>query len=288
MASRAVLLALLAVTASVASAQRPPTWRQRVAALETPEVRRQVLAVNVGGTAALVLGRGALEGEVRGLGDGAEMLGWGAAAGAGFYAAKDLSGRGHPALALGVAALAGSVAENAARGGGILGHVRVPLGLVDLRIRTPLATRDGPRLALEADPLVVGATLTLPLQGGRPRLRRGVAVFEYDDLGGGAGYTRRGRTVGRVILIERDAPPAVLAHETIHRIQALQAAAVTPYGTLGAFAVTRPTAADGAIQFDVRADWFYAIQAVGWTVLVDYLDRWPEVEARALDEPPEP
>ena len=282
-----LVLALVAGAPPQAQPVRAPTWAERLRALETPEVRRRALAVNVAGTAALVLGRGAVEGEVESLGDGAATLAVGAVAGAGFYAAKRVSGEGRPALALGVAALAGSLAENAATGGGLLGHVRVPLGLADVRVRTPLATRrDGPAVGVEVDPLVVGASLTLPLWGLRPRLRRGVAVFEADDLGGSAGYTRRGRTVGRVVLIEADAPRHVLQHETVHRIQALQAAAVTPAGTLGSWGAPRPTVADGRVSFDVRTEWFYAVNATLWTVLVDYLDRWPEVEARALDEPP--
>ncbi len=286
---RALALAALA-SAPLGAQTRPPSWAERVRATETPEVRRRVLAVNVGGTAALTLGRSAVEGEVHDLGDGARALAWGAVAGAGFYAAKRISGEGQPALALGVAALAGSLAENAATGGGPFGHLRVPLGLVDLRVRTPFATRsDGPALGVEMDPLVLGASVALPLWGAKPRLRRGVAVFETDDLGGGPRYRRQGRTVGRVVVIEADAPPHVLAHETIHRIQALQASAVTPGGTVGAFAPdARPTAAGGGVTFDVRTEWFYALNATLWTALVDYLDRWPEVEARALDEPPRP
>ena len=87
-------------------------------------------------------------------------------------------------------------------------------------------------------------------------------------------------------MIEADAPPHVLQHEVIHRIQALQATAVTPAGTLGGLGAARPTAAGGEVAFDVRTDWFYALNGTLWTVLVDYLDRWPEIEARALDEPP--
>ena len=77
----------------------------------------------------------------------------------------------------------------------------------------------------------------------------------------------------------------MIAHETIHRIQALQATAVTPAGTLGALVGDRPSAASGDVTFDVRTEWFYAVNATLWVALADYLDRWPEIEARALDEP---
>ena len=272
------------------------TWAERVAAMETPEVRRRVAAVNVGGTAALVLGRGVAEGAVRSLGDGAEALAWGAASGGAFYAAKALAGREHAALGYGLAIVAASVAENAAGDTGPLSHLRLPVGPVDLRVRTPFA-REGRRsgvrggvenLAVELDPVALVAAVAIPLSGGRPQLRRGVPVWAFDDLGGRPGYTRRGRTMGRTILIEADAAPPVLAHEMIHRIQGMQVAAVTPYGTLGAILPGDVTAADGAVVGDVRAEWFYGVQVALWAALTDYLGRWPEIEARALDEPPRP
>ena len=146
-------LAVLVAVPAVAQPVRRPTWAERTRAMETPQVRRRILAVNVAGTAALVLGRSAVEGEVDDLADGAEALAWGAVAGAGFYAAKRISGEGQPALALGVAALAGSLAENVSTGGGVLGHLRVPLGVADLRVRTPFATRrDGPSWASRPPP----------------------------------------------------------------------------------------------------------------------------------------
>ena len=299
-----LLVALAAALARGGAAQEPPrptrgevvrAWAERVAALETPAVRRRIAVANVGGTAALVLGRGVVEGGVRTVGDGAEALAWGAASGAAFYGAKTLAGRGRPALGYGVAVVAASVAENAAGDAGPLSHLRLPLGPVDLRLRTPLA-RAGRRsvvrggaeaVAVELDPLALVATVAVPLAGGRPRLERGVPVWEFDDLGGPPGYTRRGRTMGRTVLIEADAPEAVLAHETIHRIQGMQTAAVTPYGTLGALVPgARATAFDGDLAADVRAEWVYGVQVALWLTLFDYLDRWPEVEARALDEPP--
>ena len=279
----------LILTASAAGQPRPPSFSERVQAIETPEMRQRIAAFNVGGTATLVLARAALEGSVRDVGDGAQALGWGAVAGAGFYGAKRLAGEGLPALGLGLAVLSGSLAENAATGAGPLSHVRIPLGLADVRVRTPFATQIGsPLAAIEADPLVIGASVVFPLRGGRPGLQRGVPVFEFDDLGGRPGYLRRGRTVGRTVRLRADAPDYVLAHETIHLIQALQATAVTPAGTLGAFTGFRPTVADGDVTFDVRAEWFYVVNGVFWTVFVDYLDGWPEIEARALDEPPRP
>ena len=284
-------LALAVVAGGTAEAQqRPRSFAERERAMETAEMRRRIAAVNVGGTATLVLARAAVEGSVDDVGDGVQALGWGAVAGTGFYWSKRLSGEGQPALAVGVAVLAGSLAENAATGAGPFSHLRIPLGLADVRVRTPFATSDeGPRAAIEADPLVIGASVVFPLRGGRLRVRRGIPVFEFDNMDTRPGFRRTGRTVGRVIRLRTDAPPRVLSHETIHRIQALQASALTPAGTLGALSPTaRPTAADGEVTFDVRADWFYALNGVFWTVFVDYLDGWPEIEARSLDEPPRP
>ena len=306
-ALRHLALAVLAAWGSGGAAQERPdqprptraetarAWAERVAAMETPAVRRRIAAVNVGGTAALVLGRGVVEGGVRDVGDGAAALAWGAASGAAFYGAKVAAGRGRPALGYGVAVLAASVAENAAGDAGALSHLRLPLGPVDLRLRTPLVRAGRPSgvrggvedVAFELDPLALVATVAVPLSGGRPRLRRGVPVWAFADLGGRPGYVRRGRTMGRTVLIEDDAPPAVLAHETIHRIQGMQTAAVTPFGTLGAIVPgARATSAGGLFAADVRAEWFYGVQVALWLSLTDYLGRWPEIEARALDEPP--
>lgn len=273
-----------------ASAQPARSYAERERAMETAEMRRRIAAVNVGGTAALVLGRAALEGSVDDVGDGIEALGWGALAGSGFYWSKRLSGQGQPALGIGLAVLAGSLAENAATGAGPFSHLRIPVGLGDIRVRTPFAsTPDSPRAAIEVDPLVIGASVVFPLRGGRPRLRRGVPVFEFDDMDTQPGFRRTGRTVGRVIRLRADARPHILQHETIHRIQALQATALTPAGTLGSLSPSaRPSAVDGQVTFDVRAEWFYVANGVLWTVFVDYLDGWPEIEARALDQPPRP
>ena len=300
---RLAALALVLAWAPGGAAQERPrptrgearSWAERVAAMETPAVRRRIAAANVGGTAALVLGRGVLEGGVRDVGDGAGALAWGAASGAAFYGAKVAAGRGRPALGYGAAVLAASLAENAAGRAGPLSHLRVPVGPVDVRLRTPLARAGRPSsirggaedVAVELDPFALVATVAVPLAGGRPRLRRGVPVWAFDDLGGRPGYVRRGRTMGRTVLVEDDAPPAVLAHETIHRIQGMQAAAVTPFGTLGAVVPgARASAAGGAVAGDVRAEWFYGVQVALWMSLTDYLGRWPEIEARALDEPP--
>ena len=66
----------------------------------------------------------------------------------------------------------------------------------------------------------------------------------------------------------------------------MQTSAVTPFGTLGSLLPGDLTALDGAVAADVRAEWLYGVQVALWLSLTDYLGRWPEIEARALDEPP--
>ena len=252
--------------------------------------RRRLLAANVGLTALFTLARGVVGGSVDGAGDGAAAFGWGAVAGLGFYLAKDAVGRGDEALGVGLAFASASLAENAGGGGGPLGHVRVGFGPLDLRLRTPLASGDGPALAAEIDPLSVAALLAAPVAGGRPIVRGGALLYVYDDLGQTRQYRRRGNTIGRVARVDAEVRDEVVRHEIVHQIQAIQASAVTPYGTLGAlWPDAAPTAADGEVRADVRLDWLYvALGALNLALADDPRDRMSEVEAYELDEPPPP
>ena len=250
--------------------------------------RERIALANVGLTSAFTLARGIAEGRVRTVRDGVEVAAWGAVAGAGFYAAKDQVGRGRGALGLGLAFASASLAENAAVGGGVAGHVRAGFGPVDLRVRTPLATRPGPALGVEVDPLGAVALVAVPLTGGRPVVRGGALVHLHPallrDWRGGAS----GSTAGRVIVVDKLQDP-ILRHEAVHLVQGLQASAATPYGRLGdLWRGGRRTSAGGAVQWDVRTDWLTAALGGLSLALAGDGQPWPEVEAYELDSPPSP
>ena len=252
--------------------------------------RERIALANVGLTSLFTLARGVAEGRVRSVRDGLEVAGWGAVAGAGFYAAKDQVGRGRGALGVGLAFASASLAENAAAGGGVAGHVRVGFGPLDLRLRTPLATRPGPALGVEIDPLGAVALVAVPLSGGQPVVRGGVLMYDHPalDRTGGGNTRTPGTAIGRVVLTEEDPDDLVVRHETIHLIQAVQASAVTPYGTLGSvWRGGRHTARGGAVQWDVRTDWLYGTVGGLDRLLADGPeDGWGEFEAYTLDEAP--
>ena len=254
--------------------------------------RERIALANVGLTSLFTLARGVAEGRVRSVGDAAEVAAWGAVAGAGFYAAKDQVGRGRGALGVGLAFASASVAENAAAGGGVAGHVRVGLGPVDLRLRTPLATRPGPALGVEIDPLGAVALVAVPLSGGHPVARGGVLMYAHPALertSSGGPHTP-GMAVGRVVLTEEEPEDLVVRHETIHLVQAVQASAVTPYGTLGGvWRGGRRTSRGGGVQWDLRADWLYgAVGGLDRLLADGPEDGWGEFEAYELDEAPPP
>ncbi len=277
----------LLLVAAPASAQPRPGLEANGPAFSD---RERIALANVGLTSLFTVARGVAEGRVRSVGEGLEAAAWGAAAGAGFYAAKDQVGRGRGALGVGLAFASASLAENAATGGGPLGHVRVGFGPLDLRVRTPLATRPGPALGVGVDPLAAVALVAVPLSGGRPVVRGGVLVYEHSalDRTGTGGTYASGTTLGRVVLMERDPAPHVPRHEMIHLIQTVQASAVTPRGMLGdVWRGGRRTSPNGAVQWDVRMDWLYASLGALDKLLADGpKSGWAEAEAYELDEPP--
>ena len=250
--------------------------------------RERIALANVGLTSAFAVVRGVAEGRVQSVRDGAEVAAWGAVAGAGFYAAKDQVGRGRGALGLGLAFASASLAENAATGGGVAGHIRVGFGPLDLRLRTPLATRPGPAVGVEVDPLGAVALVAVPLTGGRAVVRGGSLVYVHPallrDLRGGAS----GTAAGRVVVVDKLQDP-ILRHEAIHVVQAVQISAVTPYGTLGSlWRGGRFTSGGGAVRWDVRADWLTGALAGLSVVLAKDGLPLSEVEAFELDDPPDP
>ena len=272
----------------------PAAAQSRPGVVDDPALsdRERIALANVGLTSLFTLARGVVEGEVRSVGDGLEAAAWGAVAGAGFYAAKDQVGRGRGALGVGLAFASASVAENAAAGGGVAGHVRVGFGPVDLRLRTPLATRPGPALGVEIDPLGAVALVAVPITGGRPIVRGGVLTYDHPalDRTSSGGLHTPGTTIGRVVLTEEDPYDLVVRHETIHLIQAVQASAVTPYGTLGrVWRGGRRTTRGGAVQWDLRTDWLYGVVGGLDRLLADGPeDGWGEFEAYELDDAPIP
>ena len=283
-------LALIAlVCAASASAQVVEVGGQPIDQMWSE--RERIALANVGLTSAFAVVRGVAEGRVRSVRDGAEVAAWGAVAGAGFYAAKDQVGRGRGALGLGLAFASASLAENAATGGGVAGHVRVGFGPLDLRLRTPLATRPGPAVGVEVDPLGAVALVAVPLTGGRAVVRGGSLTYAHPALErkeSGGDYTP-GMAVGRVLLTEEDPRDLVVRHETIHVVQAIQASAVTPYGTLGSvWRGGRLASAGGAVRWDVRTDWLYgAVGGLDRLLADDARDGWGEYEAYGLDSPPD-
>ncbi len=97
-----------------------------------------------------------------------------------------------------------------------------------------------------------------------------------------------GTTIGRVVLTEESPDGLAVRHETIHLIQAVQTSTVTPHGTLGSLWLGgRRVSSGGTVQWDLRADWLYAVLGGLSVLLADGPeDGWAEAEAYELDSPP--
>ena len=282
---------MVALAAGPAAAQRPDPAPARniFGGIEArqPLDARALLVGNVAAQSILTAGRGLAEGvPARRL--PAIALG-GAAAGAGFYAAKRLVGARQPWAGFALAYASASVAENVAEGGHALSHVRLGLGPLDVRVATPFARDDasggriGPGAAFEVEPLSVAAAVVLPLRGFRPRACRAGVCYRGPEpervMRGGRRFRRLGRTIGRVV---RTWPPfgaRTEAHEGVHVVQALQLQAATPGGTLRSLAGW--TSGAPAV-LDVRTDWFSPLAAAAVFSLAPYERVWTEREAFTL------
>lgn len=214
----------------------------------------EIAVVNAGVTGALALLRGAITGRVRSLSDAAEVGGAGVAAGLGFALAKHEVGAGRTPVGLALAVAAGSAVENVVEGDHPLARVRLGVAVGDVRLRTPLARRPGPHLAVEIDPLALASVVVLPASGYTPDLSGGALTWRAPGgLGTGHGGNVAGLTLGRVVVVSAVADDGTRRHELVHALQSRQSGAVGPYGTLGALRSRwRRTSAGGRVSWDVR------------------------------------
>ncbi len=288
---RSVLLLGLLLATAVA-----PAARAQDAAPPEPTSEAKVAAFNVVLTGTFAVARSWIEGRLEAREDALRVFLYGAAGGYGFYHAKRLAGGDRLAAGMGLAYLSASVVENAAQGRHPLGYVRLGLGPADLRLRTPLArsgrSGDGARATVEVNAAGLAGLVVLPLLGYRPVLRGGLLHYRSPEpLGREGDYQRRGLALGRVALLGPQAPRGVLRHEAVHVIQALQVGAVTPYyrlRTLWPAALHQPAGAAfrGDVRWDVQIDWLYGALMAS-SLLLDYSERWAEVEAYTLTQEPE-
>lgn len=245
--------------------------------------RAEIGAVNAGVTGALALARGAVTGTVRSWPDAARVFGVGAAGGLGFALAKREIGKGRSTTALPLVYASASVVENVATGEHPLGRVRVGLGPADVRVRTPFASRPGPLVEVEVDPLATAALVVLPLAGYRAELNGSFLFWRSDeDYFSTSNGLASGVALGRVIVVSNEAFAETLRHEAVHALQSRQAGAVAPFGTAGSIVPSlRRTSFGGQVSWDVRT----GIPALvgGLSIVVQpYNRRFIEREAAAL------
>ena len=277
------------VLSTAACAQQPDLFRPATCGDDTSSgtIRctgdAELVAFNVGVTAAFAVIRGTAEGRVRSWRDVAEVAGAGALAGAGFALAKQQVGSGRTLLGVGLGFASSSLVENVAEGEHPFAYLRAGLGPADLRVRLPFAMRPGPEAAVEVDPLAAGALVVLPLQGYRPFLRGGVLTYEAPEDRSRA--FSRGGTLGQVVFIGAGEPPEARRHEIVHSIQFRQCGATLPYGTAGDIVGwARRTSSSGRVTWDVRTGTGTLGCAVGSTTF-PYGSSPLEMEAYSVARP---
>lgn len=244
--------------------------------------RTEIAVVNAGLTGVLALARGAASGRVRSWTDAARIAGVGAAGGLGFALAKREAGAGRLLAGLSLVYGTASVVENVAEGAHPLARIRVGVGPVDVRVRTPLARHAVPVLAVEVDPLGVASLVVLPAAGLRPSLAGGVLTWRDTDTSTGAVL---GVAVGQVVVLD-SADPVVRHHEIVHTFQSRQVGAVAPFGTAGSLIpALRRTSLDGRVSWNLRSG--VPTGVLGGLILAaqPYDQRYFEREAYALERP---
>ncbi len=282
MLCRLSFLLLFLLWASGVQAQGPEIFPS--AGAPEPAERHNIAAANAGLTGAFTLLRGVFSGQVKDVGSGVEVFALGAAAGLGFYEAKALIGRGHPMLGTALAYGSASVAESAAEGEHPLGTLRLGPGPLDVRVRTPFYSGEAKAVSVEMSPSGIAALIALPVLGYTPELCGFTLCYRSSEPIGG--FRRNGRVLGRAILLGPEADAEVETHELIHYVQGLQVGAVTPYPTASTLRLWSAPTLAGRVQADLRIEWLYAAFAVS-SLVVEYDERWSEIEAHTLDAPAE-
>jgi hypothetical protein len=242
-------------------------------------------AFNVGITAFFTVFSAMRQGQIKSWRDVPRYLLIGSGAGAAFYEAKRLAGRGNTTAGWLIANATTSVVENTTAGEHPVGRIGYTVGPLRLRVATPYVRKGVARVDADwslAETVFLGAAL---LEGERIRVRNGLIAVDRDTPWPDPDNPDNeffGRAFGVFPGVVRGVPPVTWHHEIVHVIQNQQMDSVEfPVRTWG-----RERAPDEARPLfalrHVRLGWTHIANAV--TYKRDYGERWGEVEAYWLAE----
>lgn len=241
-------------------------------------------AFNVGITAFFTVFSAMRQGQIRSWRDVPRYLLIGSGAGAAFYEAKRLAGRGNPTAGWLIANATTSVIENTTSGEHPIGRVGYTVGPLRLRVATPYA-RTGVA-TIDAD-LSVAQAINLGYaldEGDSVSIRNGLIATNRDTpWEGDDGRFYGGNTYGVFPGVTPDAPRSTWHHEVIHVIQQQQIDSIeVPLLSLG-LSLGKTSAKRPLFTLrHLRAPWTHGVNLL--TYERPYKERWGEVEAYWLAE----
>lgn len=247
----------------------------------------KILWWNVAIQPVATLASAAVQGKLRTWDDWRRCLRVGATTGAAFYGSKRLAADGHVVAGLVLANVASSMTSNAAAGRHALSRIGVTIGPVRAEVSTPKDEDRTARVHLStnlAELISLGMMLDLSdgvtIRDGLISFRRDTDYpdFRDDDL------TFPGYTVGVFPGVSPAASEEVWRHEVVHVIQAMQVDALEPgYCEWGRFDCRRKPPSDRWLELEpLRLSVFAGANAGAMTFLLDYDQRWTEIEAYRL------
>lgn len=248
--------------------------------------RDRIAGINVAATSALTflgcLVQARLQNRAMTRGLAGRCVAAGAVAGGGFYQAKRLAAQGDITTGWIVANLATSVVENTTAGEHPLSRIGYTFGPFRLRVVTPADAKRESFVDLDVSLTETGFLVRAINDADDIDVRDGMIWFETRDPERSDGFTFHGYTWGIYPGAWTGARPETWRHEAVHAVQAMQLDSIEP----------------PALTFDRKPRFFrlrhlrlgaaHFVENVSTGNLVDYGDRWSEIEAYRLVDDAEP
>lgn len=216
-----------------------------------------------------------MQGHLKTVSDAVRCLGAGTVAGYGFYEAKAVAGRQRITEGWMIGNVAASIARNAASGLNPLARIGLSVGPFRVDVVTPLEHDANAAVHVSGSAIETGALVDMIKKSDRMTFANGMIQFRRHGFFDGTTDVD-GLTSGIYPGVMYGTSPDVLAHETVHALQALQMDSVEPP------ALQRHPREFKFVQFD-RLD-AGAVQVLNSlaTRNTAYQNDWGEIEAYRL------
>ena len=239
--------------------------------------RRRIATINIAATSLFTYLSCVVQKQVRSGRDAARCFGAGAVAGAGFYQAKRLAGRGDIATGWLVANVSSSLVENTTAGEHPLSRVGYTFGPFRFRLATPFDRKRESLVDVDVSAVETGFLTRAIVDADDVDIRDGMIWFETREPQVDDGLVFHGYTWGIYPGAWSGAAEHTWNHEGVHAVQALQLDSVDPPALTilrGSRLVRLRHLRLGAVNLTDNI--FHGQRA--------YEERWAEIEAYRLTE----